>query len=154
LKDAENTLELTRRKIAAGMVPSSDLTGAEHSVADGKLKLLSAAATIEDAWDALRIVLNLPRDQWDRPILPTDRPHFDPAIVASAESALQTALRRRPELALAALDRQSSDLTLRQAENDRLPQLDLGLNGTISGQGSSYRDALSQIGRHDATGLS
>jgi outer membrane protein len=152
-KAAEDMLDLTRRRIAAGMVASSEITIAENNVAERKVAVLSAVTAIEDAWDTLRTILNLPRDQWDRPLLPTDRPHFQPTVVTSADVALQTALRRRPEIAQAGLDLQTANLALRKAENDRLPQVDLNITASAGGLGTTYRDALSELGRRDNTGL-
>lgn len=151
---AEEMLEITRRQIAVGMTAASEITGAENDVAERKVAVLSAAAAVEQAWDGLRLVLNLAREDWDRPILPTDRPRFQPTVVASADAALQTALRRRPEMANAALATELTVLALRKAENERLPQIDLSLTGSSSGLGTTYHDALSGLGRRDSAGWS
>jgi outer membrane protein TolC len=95
-KLAEDWVTLVRRQIAAGISPGSDLTGAENTFAQHKVSVLQQEAAVEQAWDALRAVLNLPRDQWTRPILPTARPHLTPAEPATPEQALETAMQRRP----------------------------------------------------------
>jgi len=135
---ADDTVTLVRRQIAAGMTQSSDLIGAQNTYALREVAVLSAAQAVEQSWDALRTVLNLPREQWDRPLLPTDRPRFAPGAVSSASEAFETALHRRPELAQAALDLEASTLALRKADNDGLPQIDLGLRGSVSRQDTGY----------------
>jgi outer membrane protein TolC len=149
---AEDTLTLVRRQIAAGMVSPSELTGAENTIAQRRIAVLSAGASVEQAWDSLRTVLNLPRDQWDRPLLPIDRPRFEPSVVPSDEAALETATKRRPEIAESDLDLKSSALALRKAKNDLLPQIDVGITGSIYGQSTTYGGALRELGAHDATG--
>lgn len=143
---AEDTVTLTRRKIDAGMAAGSELTGAESTFAASQLTVLQQEAAVEDAWDALRTVLHLPRDQWNRPILPTDMPRLTPAEPPSDEQALEAAIQHRPELALLALQLKASDLAARIAANDRLPQIDLALSGSLSGQGNSYGGAIADLG--------
>ncbi len=149
---AEQTLALVRRQIAAGITPASELTGAENTVAQREVAVLGAAQSVEQAWDALRTILNLPREQWQQPILPIDRPQFLPGKLPTDDEALAIAVRRRPELAQSDLDLESSRLAMRKAENDRLPQIDLGINTSVYGQGSTYGGALAQLGDHRETG--
>jgi outer membrane protein len=148
---ADDQLQLTRRQIAAGILPPSDLISAESTLAQRTLELVQAEQTIEEVTDQLRAVLNLPRDQWARPILPVDVPRFAPGTV-SADAALELAIANRPELVALALDQRDAELVLRKAENDKLPQLDLGLTGTLFGQDDVYVGALSQLSSTDARG--
>ncbi len=150
-KAAADQLALTQRQIDAGTLPPSDLIGAQSTLAQRQLGVVEAEATIQQATDQLRAVLNLPHDQWKRTILPTDVPHFTPDT-ASLDDAMALATKNRPELAQAVLDQRAADLGARKAENDRLPQLDLGLSGTLFGQSGAYRGALSQLGSTDARG--
>jgi outer membrane protein TolC len=129
---AQDTVELVRRQIAAGLIASSDLIGAENTLAQRKIAVLTAAQNVEQSWDALRTIVHLPRDQWTRPLLPTDRPHFAPGATASIDVAFERAKQHRPELAQLALDREASQLALRKAKNDELPQIDLGFTGSIA----------------------
>ena len=48
------------------------------------------------------------------------------------------------------LDLKTALLAVRQAENNRLPQLDLGLSGALIGQQASYGPAVNEIGDADA----
>ncbi|MFT3695405.1 MAG: TolC family protein [Kofleriaceae bacterium] len=148
-KRAEDQLALTKRQIDAGLNPPSDLIAAESTLANRKLQVLQAEATIDAAYDALRSVLNLPHDQWARPILPVEPPQFAPSS-SSAEDALAVAIKHRPEIMQLDLDLQTALLTVRQAENARLPQLDLGVTGSLIGADNTYGATLGGIGDANA----
>jgi len=150
---AEEQMALTKRQIAAGMLPPGDLTSAEATLASRQLAVVQSELAVEASWDALRAVLNLPRDQWARPILPTDTPSFANDTV-TPDDMMKLAIANRPELAQARLDIQSEELAVRQADNNRLPEIDLGLSGGLIGQDSTYGGALREYGRADATAYS
>jgi outer membrane protein len=150
---AEEQLALTRRQIESGVLPPSDMIGAESTLAQRQLQLVQAEEQISLAWDRLRAIINLPRDQWTRPILPVDVPHFVPRDT-SAEAALTTALTHRPELAQMDLELQAQALAVRKADNDKLPQIDVGLTGSVVGQDDRYGNALSQMSSAEGRGWS
>ncbi len=140
---AETQMALTRRKIRAGLVAPSEAIEAESAVADRALQLIENKRQIAEASDALRRILNLPTADWSRPLIPTDHPTFTPSPVA-LDSALEDALRKRPEARMVALRQQEAGYALDQAENAQLPRVDLGVNYSLSGQddtlGGVYRD--------------
>ena len=148
-KRAVDQLELTKRQIAAGLMPPSDVIAAESTLAQRELALVQGELAIDQAWDRLRAQMNLPRDQWSRPILPADRPAFAPEHT-SAEEAIQVAIKNRPELAQLAIDLKSEELAVRKADNDKLPQIDLALTAGLLGQDSTWGGAARVIGRADA----
>jgi len=147
-KRAEEQVALTHRQIDAGILAPSDLISADSVLAQRKVEVLQAEAGVDQAWDVLRNVLNLPRDQWTRPILPVDLPRFD-AMTVSAEDELGVAIKNRPELAQLDLDLESALISVRQAENNQLPQIDVGVTGSLIGQDATYGGALSGIGKAD-----
>ena len=148
-KRAEDQMALTHRQIDAGLMPPSDLIAAESTLAQRKLQVLQAEAAIDQSYDVLRSAMNLPREQWSRPILPVEPPQFV-AASASAEEQLGVAIKHRPELVQLDLDLQTTLLAVRQAENNRLPQLDLGISGALIGQQDSYGSTLDGVGNADA----
>ncbi len=148
-KRSEDQMALTRRQIDAGLMPPSDLIAAESTLAQRKLQVLVAESTIESSYDTLRAVLNLAHEEWTRPILPVEPPQFD-AQTSSAEDALAIAIKHRPEVVQLDLDLQTALLAVRQAENNRLPQLDLGLSGQLIGQKNTYGSTLNEVGDADA----
>jgi outer membrane protein TolC len=138
---AEKQLELTRRQIAAGVLPDSDVIAAEGTVAQRDLAVVRAEAQVDRAADLLRGLLNLPPGEWVDPILPVDAPSFAPVDVPF-DAALARALASRPELKESAIDLRRIALDLDVAKNSRLPRLDLrGAVGTL-GQDVEYRGAL------------
>src|SRR5215468_2553776 len=150
---AEDQLALTHRQIDAGMTPPSDLISAESTLAQRKLQLVSAEQTIEQAADQLRSLVHLPREQWTRPILPTELPRFV-TETHRAEDMLEVALHHRPELAQLDLDLRAQELAIRRADNDKLPRIDIGVSGSLIGQDAGYPTALGQVGRADAPAYS
>jgi outer membrane protein len=152
-KRAEDQLALTKRQIEAGLLAPSDLIAAESTLAQRQLRLVQAEDAIGQSWDALRAILNLPRDQWVRPILPVEVPKFTPEV-QSSDAALAIAMKRRPELAQSELDLESAELGIRRADNDKLPEIDVGVTGSVVGQDASYGPTLHQLGAIDASGWS
>lgn len=151
LELARTQMELTRRQITDGLLAPSDLIGAESTLAQRQLQLVQSEVDIERAWDRLRAELNLPRPDWRRAIVPVDAPAFDPTPVRD-EEALRAALHNRPEIRQQAIDIERAILDLRQAENERLPQIDLGLRYQVVGQDDRYGGALEQVGGLEAPG--
>ncbi|HUS32707.1 MAG TPA: TolC family protein [Kofleriaceae bacterium] len=150
-KRAEEQLDLTKRQIAAGAIPPADLISAESTLAQRQLQVVQAEQLIEASWDQLRSIINMPRDEWTKPILPVDVPHFEPHALPAAQ-ALETALKHRPEIEQIDLELRASELSVRKADNDKLPQIDLGLSGSVVGQDGQYSGALSQLGGFEARG--
>jgi outer membrane protein len=150
-KRAEDQLALTHRQIAAGLLPPSDLITAETTLAQRELLVVQAEQTLDQSCDTLRSVMNIPRDQWSRPILPTDLPSFA-SQQSSAEAALGIAIKHRPELVQVGLDLETALVNLRQAENNRLPQINLGVTGSLLGAQNTYPGDLRLIDHADATG--
>lgn len=142
---ASQQLRLTQRQIDAGILPPSDLIAAESTQAQRELGLLQADAAVGLASDRLRAVLNLPREEWGRPLLPGDPPPPFVEAHLDLEQATEVALRNRPEIARRRLDLSRAELDLRVARNDRLPQLDVGASYGLVGQRQSYQDALGQL---------
>ncbi len=147
-KRAEDQLALTKRQIDAGLTPPSDLISAQSTLAQRKLLLVQAEQTIDQASDQLRSILNLPREQWARPILPVDLPSFTPEA-SSPDAALAIAIKNRPELVQANLDLETAVLGVRQAENNKLPEIDLGLTRALVGEDAGYGGALNNVARAD-----
>jgi outer membrane protein TolC len=76
LRLADEQLTLTQRQIAAGILAPADLITVESTQAQRAYALLQAESQIGTASDVLRTVLNMPKDDWERPLLPVDPPQF------------------------------------------------------------------------------
>jgi outer membrane protein len=145
---ARRQLELTRRQIAAGTTPESDLISAEATLAQRELALVRAEAQIDEVSDRLRGLLNLPEPEWERPLLPADTPSFVPLQVAVGP-AFERALAGRPELRGVQIDYQQIALDLAVARNARLPRLDLQVAGRTVGQDPLFGETVTQVTRAD-----
>ncbi len=146
---AEDQLALTRRQIAAGVLPDSDLIGVEGTLAQRQVALVRGEAQIERAADTLRVLLNLPPADWAAPLLPTDAPGFAHVEVAF-DKALERAVALRPELGSVAINLEQIALDLEVARNSRLPRLDLRAGIGSLGQDERHDRTLEQVRR--ATG--
>jgi outer membrane protein TolC len=140
---------LTTRQIDAGLMPPSDLIAAQSTLAQRRLQVLQAESSIDQTYDILRGIMNLPREQWSRPILPVEPPQFSPRA-GSAEEALGVAIKHRPEIAELDLDLQTALLAVRQAENNKLPEIDVSLSGALIGQTDTYGQALDGVANADS----
>jgi outer membrane protein TolC len=152
-KLAEDQLELTRRQIAAGVLPESDVIGVEGTLAQRQVAVVRAEAQIERSADLLRTLMNLPPGDWEQPLIPVDAPSFV-HVEVPFETALQRAESYRPELQRVRIDLKRIALDVDVARNARLPRLDLrgafGSVGQDQGQGAEYSRALEQV--RDVTG--
>jgi outer membrane protein len=146
---AEQQLGLTRRQIDSGVRPPSDLINAEGALAQRELELVRAQNVGAQAMDQLRFLLNLPRDEWARPLLPRDKPEFA-RLAIGLEPALAQALRHRPELSQRDLDVRRAELDVRVARQERLPALDASVSYGVLGQRPGYDDTLGQLSSNDA----
>lgn len=144
---AENQLDLTRRQIAAGVLPESDLISVEGTLAQREVGVVTAEAQIESAADVLRQLLNLPPSEWEQPLVPLDAPSFS-RIEVSLPASLERAMQSRPELKQAQIDLHKIRLDLEVAKNQRLPRLNLQSSIGTVGQDEDYKRALEQVGNH------
>ncbi len=144
LKLADEQLALTQRQIDAGILAPSDLITVESTQAQRAYSLLQAESQVGTASDALRTVLNLPRGDWERPLLPVDPPQFAERSM-DLDTITQVAMANRPEVTQARIDVEKAALNTRVAKTDRLPQLDAVFNYGLVGQGITYGDSTSQV---------
>ena len=145
LELARKQMELSEKQIKAGVLAPAAAIAAETTLAQRELQRIRSRKDVEVAQDALRVVLNLPRTQWNRPLLPTDTPTFEPSEL-KAEQALELARHNRPEIHQRLLDIKRAEYDLREAKNNRLPQIDLALSYSLIGQDTRYRETLNDIG--------
>ena len=146
---AENQLELTRKQIAAGVLPESDVIGVEGTVAQRQVAAVRAEAEIERAADQLRALLNLPANEWEQPLVPVDAPSFAHVELPFA-TAMASAESHRPELSRSRIDLKRIALDLEVARNARLPRLDLRAERGYVGQDERYVESLEQVGERRA----
>ncbi|NIA14426.1 MAG: TolC family protein [Nitrospiraceae bacterium] len=134
LANAERLLEITQKQLAIGTVAAIEVLQSKAGVAVRQSDLISARSSVSDAEDLLKQLLNL-RDGdifSARQILPTDRPkvaEFDLEAIRLSDEELKDridmALETRPEMLIAKLEIDTSQIERDRAANDLLPKLDV-----------------------------
>jgi len=106
-----------------------------------------AEAAVKDAEDVLKEVLNVPQimDTWQLRIQPTDQPTFAPLSTLILEEKIEQALKDRPDIIESQLDIESRRIARQEAENQRLPRLDLQALGRLSAFGGDAGGSLSDL---------
>ncbi len=140
---ARQLLELNQTKVKLGLLAPIEILVAESSVASREEAVIIAEKGVRDVEDQIGNLIGLSGN-----ILPTDRPvheeiGFDPTDL------LQSALKNRPEIAVAGDQIENSALLVKVAENQVRPSLDfVGIVGP-SGIGGQFSDSFDQLGSGD-----
>ncbi len=136
-KLAQDFLEDTKIKVEVGTLPEIEITTAEAEVADRDGNVIVAENAVHDAEDTLRALLHVPEGsrEWNRPIVPVDRPVTDKVDV-DLDEAIREALAHRPEVKVAELQLRNRELDTRYRKNQVRP--DLSLVGTWQATGNNY----------------
>lgn len=154
LQEAEELLELNRRRLEVEVGTRLDVISAEANVATQRASIISALNLLRDLQDVLLDTINAPEFRGgknvasllkDLEVVPTtaiDPTQFDPDL----ESVVQEALVRRLELAQSSLQIDSSEDLLKVRENDLLPTLDLTGSFSQPGNGLEFGDSWSDVG--------
>jgi len=163
---ARDQARITQIRIDVGASAPLDILQPRVVIATTEETLVSAVATVRDAEDRLRALLNLPQADWDRPIIPTDDVAYT-AINLDVDQAVNQALTNRPEMAQQALTTDTRRITALYARNQTLPTVDFNLGYNLNGLAgrsleldntgnptgriisSAYTNAISQIFSRD-----
>jgi outer membrane protein len=151
LANAERLLQISDTRREIGTAADIEVLQAKAGVATRQSELIAARSQVATASDALKRITGLRSgDLFSTAIVvPTDRPlitEFDEAEIEHASEAAalsaQRALQNRPELMLAEIEIENSEIDSIRARNEMLPQLDLmGTYGT-GGRNHKLRDSL------------
>lgn len=140
VKLAQINLQDNRKKVEVGTMAPIEVTDAEATAAAREVDLISAEETILRAENTLRQLISNDRnaDIWKKIIVPTDLPDFKEYKV-EVDTAIETAIKNRPELEQATINLQQMDLRTKLYQNNRKWQFDLtgqfGSNGMAGPQG-------------------
>lgn len=147
LERASTLREAAQAKLTAGIVSRLDVLRAQQLVAQAEAEQLNALAAVEDAKDALRVLLTRPPDWPFR--VEIDLHATD--LTIGAEEAVRTALDRREELRTAKEDFSQADRAVAFRRNQLLPEFDLGLALTRYGTATDLRSSFGVNDFHLAT---
>jgi outer membrane protein len=156
---ARDQARITRIRIDVGASAPLDILQPNVQIAQTEELLIRAVANVRDAEDRLRRLMNLPPEDWDRPIVPTDDVAFRP-LGTNLDQAVATAYERRPEIRQEELQAENLRIQYLYARNQRLPQLDLNVDYGLAGVGgrvigdptipeTDFTDALQNVFNRD-----
>jgi outer membrane protein len=129
---ARDQARITQIRIDVGASAPLDILQPRVTIATTEEQLIVAVARVRDAEDQLRALLNLPRSEWDRPIVPSEDVDYSPVTI-DVNQAVSLAIERRPELRQARLTTDTRRVQYVYARNQRLPQLDLNVDYSAAG---------------------
>ncbi|HYK01405.1 MAG TPA: TolC family protein [Thermoanaerobaculia bacterium] len=129
---ARDQARITQIRIDVGASAPLDILQPRVTIATSEEQLIIAAADVRSAEDQLRRLLNLPADEWDRPIIPTDDVAYTPLTIDVAD-AVRRAIELRPEIRQNELATDTREVQYLFARNQTLPQLDFDLNYGLAG---------------------
>ncbi len=163
---AQQLLDETQERVKVGTAAPIDTVQSEASVASRTEELILARNAAANAEDTLKSVLGFDQpDEWTTGVATAEKLETEP-IHPQLAGAIDTALKRRPELHRQLLGLATLELNLKVARNGILPSLDLRANYGYSGLGGDlviedpetgaiqrisggYSDALQQITNMD-----
>ena len=137
LKRAQDLLALNRKKVEVGTLAPIEITQAEAGVASNEELLIIAETDLDNSYDELRRLMNVPEDDplWSTPIVATDRPDFTPRAI-SLEESLSAALANRPDLIAARRTLRNEELSERVARKQTKPGM--GLVAQLRPEGNNF----------------
>lgn len=145
VKVAEDRVQATEQRIAAGTLGETERVAAKAAVAQREEELIDARSEYDTAHLLLLKLLNLPGgDLWTRELDLLDWPHVPSERLKDVDVYVRTALRMRPDLNEARLAVKRGDLEVVRTRNGLLPQLDLfvtlGKSGYADSVAGSWRN--------------
>ena len=127
LELARDLLEKNRKEIAIGTLAPKEILSSQAEVAQRESDILQAGAAVKDSLDFLKTLINLPQEQDESEIIPSDKPSSEKKDI-SLDEALAAARANRPDLQSQRFDVKNKELDLSYARNQLLPRLDLNAN--------------------------
>ncbi|HEX7180363.1 MAG TPA: TolC family protein [Thermoanaerobaculia bacterium] len=135
-----------RIQVEVGTMAPLELVQSEAAIATREEDIIRSQASIGDAEDVLRRLLNLPDGAlWATEIRPATDPEME-RVPIDLEESIQTALAERPELRAQQLQIQQAQIESRFFRNQTLPSLDFNVSYGTRGAGGNL------IVRDDETG--
>jgi len=135
---ARQSLKNNQTRVEVGTMAPIDIVAAEAEVASNEENVIIAEASIQSAQDQLRALISNPSkpDFWSARYKPTDQPLLAPQTV-DVDAAVKNALANRTDLLEFKKTMESTDISKRFAENQRLPAVDLQARYGLTGIGGT-----------------
>ena len=137
---ARESLRQNERRVEVGTMAQIDILEAQAEVSRQEESLIIAEATIRSAEDNLRTLILNPSqpDFWTVRLNPTERPTMT-AQAVDVEAAIANALKNRTDLLETRKQIESADISIRYAQDQKLPALNLQANYGLSGIGGTQQ---------------
>ncbi len=154
LENAQRLLAINEKRRGIGTAADLDVVQAKAGVAMRQSDMVTAFAQVENAGDILKNVMGLREEGAfsKAQIAAVDRPNvgeitaFDPALSDTGlQTALESALQRRPEMRMADLQIESAQLEEDRARHDMRPQFDVTGSYMQGGRDHKLLQTLSGI---------
>ncbi|HYC90384.1 MAG TPA: TolC family protein [Thermoanaerobaculia bacterium] len=130
---ARDQARITQIRIDVGASAPLDILQPRVTIATTEEQLISAVASVRNAEDRLRALLNLPPTEWDRPIVPADDVTYTPMTI-NFQEAVQRAIANRPEIDQQRLQTENARIQALYTRNQILPALDFVAGYGLEGQ--------------------
>ena len=136
---ARDQARITQIRIDVGASAPLDILQPRVTIATTEEQLISAVASVRNAEDRLRALLNLPTTEWDRPIVPSDDVTYTPMTI-DFQQAVAQALANRPEVDQQRLQTENARVQALFTRNQVLPTLDFVANYGLEGQAGNSEE--------------
>jgi outer membrane protein TolC len=149
VKLAEETTREDAQEVKAGSLAPLDEKQAESQAASSRSGLLAAQAGLIGQENALKLLLDLPQDQW-KEFTPVPSEH----LLALPENpdlqkCLRNGMEKRPEMLQAKLGIEKQHLTIKYTYNQLFPEIDLVGNYGRNATELTFNNTLNTIQRGD-----
>lgn len=128
-------------RVRAGVLASIELLDSEFGLAERERDLLEAQKNVLEQADRLRVFIQYP----DPGILSPVSTFPEERVETTEESAMETALRKRPDLLAARISLKTFEFQVKVARNLVLPSLAATGSAGVKGLAKNYGDATSDM---------
>lgn len=152
LELAKELHEMNRIQVEVGTKAPLEMVQSEVGVATREEDIIRLSASVEDAADNLRQLINLDQGSlWEIGIVPVTDPEVE-HVPIDLKEAVQTAIEERPDVRRQLLSNSTLEIQAEVAANQKKPRLDLFAEYAFNGIAGSYSDTFDQIVDNDFNG--
>jgi outer membrane protein len=138
---ARTSLKNNQTRVEVGTMAEIDITAAQAEVASNEELVIIQQAAIESAQDALRATIMNPRqpDFWSARFVPNEPPVVS-ARAIDVDAAIRNALANRTDIREFKKSMENTDINLKLAANQKLPNVDLNARYGLTGVAGTQFD--------------
>ena len=144
---AEATYKRDKRALELGALPPLDIYRSESQVASRRVQVIQSEYALKQAEDALRLTIGANQDPYFQALdlILTEKAEPEGELLTiDAATALQQALKKRPEFDAARAALANDEMRIRLAHNHLLPELDLMGSYASNGVGGTQFSSTGQ----------